>query len=519
MPGKVGWNMENDKQINDFNDSSWEQTKKVFLSDELLAKNETPEVYSLADEYAKSRKNKNLLVFGLSLLYISLIAVGVYLITTMEENKSKRIEVNIAEFQQFNLYELLAEQQANQEKLTQLEQELNDLRISSQNEIAKLSPKEQQKALAAMTEKTKTLEDTYKLQIQSKEDAIKELKKSMSENVRQRDEIYKQQITDKEKELKDLKKTVNETRQREDTYKQQIQEKEKELAALQKSLETEKQRVVTAQTQTNDASIEKYQLANQLQEVELMRLKNEYEDKIAKLEVSHQEEIERLKKDNQDEIGSVKKDNQEFIDNITLRYNPVYSQGEIAAVINSKLGNTGNTNLNKYVKILDDDNVWSEQDYNQLRNKIHGQKVIIDSLLAVGYTNSVPPALNRLDRLSKSIVGDYETLWGNLVQRIKKMYDSFASYDYAFNYLSTINRESGYVIDARDPNRMAVFINRVYSVKKGDTAYILKNDNLAIAKIELNPESGRITAKVTAVLTPAKIEPLDKILLKLEVNQ
>lgn len=496
--------MENDKQVDLIN---VDQTKKIFLSEELLVKDEKPEVYSLAEEYAKSRKNRNFLVYILSLIYISVIGCGVFLITGMEENKNNRIEVNIAEFRQFNLDELLSEQKENEIKLDQLQQELEELRIRSQKEIEKLSPKEQQKALAAVNEKAKQIEESYRQQIQSKEEAIKTLKKNISENERKLEDISKQQIQEIEKEIKELKRKNETALQREDLYKQQIQDREKEINELKDSLNKEKQQSAVT-TQTTDATLEKYKSANQLQEIELQRLKSEYTEKIAQIQAEHQEEIERLKKENQS-----------LTDELTLRYNPVFSHGEIATVLNSKLGNSGNPNVNKYSKILNEENVWSEQDYNQLRNKIRDQRVIIDSLIGVKYTNSVPSALNRLDRLSKSISGDYETLWGNLAQRMKEKNDHLGNYEYAFNYLSTIRRESGYVIEARDQNRILVFINHVYSVKKGDTAYIFKNDDLAIAKIELNPERGRVTARVTAVLKPAKIEPFDKILLKLEVDQ
>jgi hypothetical protein len=154
-----------------------------------------------------------------------------------------------------------------------------------------------------------------------------------------------------------------------------------------------------------------------------------------------------------------------------------------------------------------------------LRKKIQNQKLIIDSLQRVPYTNSVPLALNRLEGLSQSIIGDYETLWGNLVEQLNARNSYLGNYEYAFNYLTIMRSESGFVIDARNPNRMEVFIDHVYSVKNGDIAYIFKNDDSPIAKIELNLEHGRITAKVKENLRPVKIEPFDKILLKLEVSK
>ena len=409
-----------------------------------------PEVYSLADEFAKSKKNKNFLVYVLIIVYVATIGIGVFFITTIEDNKSKRVEVNIAEFKQFNLMELLAQKRKHEAKLTKLQQELEDLRASSMKEIQKLSPMNQQKAIAELNDKMKKLEESYNQQITTREDSLKKLEKSITAEQQQ------------------MAKTVQDTK----------------------------------------SQVKNYQSLNQEQGAELVRQNAEYESKIAKLTADHHVEIE-----------SLKKDNQALIDALTLRYNPTYSQGEIAAIINSKLGNKASDNLNKFDKTLSSANILSEQDFNQLRKKIQNQKVIINSLQQVPYTNSVPLALNRLDRLSQSIIGDYETLWGNLAELVNEKNDYLSSYEYAVNYLSMTRHESGYIMDARNPNRIVIFIDHVYVVKNGDVAYIFKTDDTPIAKIELNQDHGQITAKVIQILKPVKIEPFDRILLKIGVTQ
>ncbi|MGE5580998.1 MAG: hypothetical protein ACM3X9_00505 [Bacillota bacterium] len=464
MPGNVGWNMENDKQINK---TQIEQIKELFLSDDLLAKNVKPEIYSLPDEFARSRKNKSLLVYALLLLYTAAIGTGVYLLTTDEENKSKRVEVNIAEFRQFNLMELLAEKKENEEKLVKLQQELENLRAESMREIQKLSPKNQQKAIAELNEKMKKIEDTYKQQISSKEEALRELQKTISA------------------EQQRINKSARETQQ----------------------------------------EIEKYRALNKMQGAELVRLNTDYETKIAKLAAAHQAEVDRLKAEivkltaaHQSEIDRLTKEYQDSLNALTLRYNPVYSHGEMAALLNSKPESTSGEAWNKF-SLLPQEATWSQQEFDQLRKKIQNQRIIIKNLQNIPYTNSVPLAINRLDKLSQSIVEDYEALWGDLAGRLNEKNKYLNSYEYALNYLSMTRSESGFVIDARNPNQMLVFIDRIYSVKKGDTAYVFKNDDLPIAKIELNPEHGRITAKVKELLKAVKIEPFDKILLKLEVAQ
>lgn len=464
--------MENDKQItgNPGYSHDLERTKQFFLSEELLSKSQKPEVYSLADEYAKSKKNKNFLVYFLIFLYIATIGVGVFFIGKLEENRSKRIEVNIAEFRQFNLIELLMEQKENEEKLAKLQQELEDLRISSQEELKKLSPHSQQKELAAANERIKKLEEAYSQEIKARQDAI---------------------------------------------------------ASLQKTIAAEKQKIL-ANSQTNKVNLDNTNknpnisystLPDQIQDAAIEKVKAEYEARIERLKAEHQANTDKLKEEHQKELDELRKNNETLIETLTLRYNPVYSRGEMASIINSKLGNTGKGTLNKYSKILADENILSEREFNTLRSKIRGQGIIIDNLSAIPFTNSVPPALNRLNRLTDSIITDYESLWTRLAQRLREKNDFINGYHFALSYLSTTRGENGYVIDARDSNRLIVFINHSYLVKKGDVGFIYKNEDSAIAKIEFIPERDRMTARVVSMLRADKIEPFDKILVKIGVSQ
>lgn len=437
--------MENDKQMNNL---FLEKIKSIFLSDDLMAKSVKQEVYSLNDEFAKSKKNKNILAYALIFVYVAVIGCGAYFLTTIEENKNKQIEVNIAEFRQFNLVELLAEKKESEEKLAQLQQELEDYRIKSMEQIKKLSPREQQKAMAALNEKMRTLEESYN---------------------------------------------------------RQIKEKEKALASLERSIKAEKRKIAST-AKESETVIKNYQSINQTQQFENERLRIEYEGKIAKLKAEYKTKLDSLKEENQKQITE-----------LIVRYNPTFNRGELVSAINVKLGNKQVNSNGKYDRILADEGILDEQEYNQINRKIHNQKIIINGLQDVGYQNSIPTALNKLDQFSKSVVADYENIWRKLTERIKAKNESIDSYEYAMKYLAMMGRETGYVIDSRNTNRLIIYIDQIYSVKKGDLAYIFKNDSAPIARIELNPENGRVTAKVKEVLKPVKIEPFDKILLKLEV--
>lgn len=437
--------MENDKQITE---NYVEKIKSIFLSDDLLVKNAKPEVYSLTDEFAKSKENKNRLTFVLILMYVVVIGCGAYFLTTIEEIKNKRIEVNIAEFRQFNLIELLTEKKDNEEKLAQLQQELEDYRVKAMKQIRNLSPQEQQKAIAVLNEKMKSLEESYS---------------------------------------------------------RQIKEKEKALATLEQSINAEK-RKITASVRKSEAAIENYQNLAQTKQVENERLIIQYEGTIAKLKADHRAELELIEKEKQ-----------RLTEDLIARYNPKFARGEIASIINVKSRVKTAKADNKYDRILADEGILSEAEFHQIDKKVQSQKVLISGLQEVGYENSVPTVLDKLDQLLDSVISDYGNLWRSLAGQLGEKKERLNSYDYALKYLAMTGRETGYVIDPRDPKRMIVFIDQIYSVKKGDVAYVFKNDAIPIAKVVLYPEKGGVTAKVKEILKPIKIEPFDKILLKLEV--
>lgn len=425
--------MENDKQMNNLH---LEKVKKTFLNDDLLTKNIKPQIYSLPDEFVKSKRNKSFLVYGLILLYASIIAGGVYLLTAIEEQKNRRVEVNIAEFRQFNLMELLEEKKASEAKLIKLQGELEKVRADSLRQIQKLTPEEQRKAMAELNEKLKKLEAEYEDEVKSKAKALKTLQKSIT------------------------------------SEKRRTQKSIREVEEL-----------------TQD-----YQKLKQKKSVEIKELTVDYEAKITELTSEYERKIESL----------------------ILRYNPIYSKGEIKTVINSDLGIRAKGFWRNYAKNLSDAGLLSEGEAKELREKIEAQKIILDNLGNIRFTNSVPLALKRLEQLSQSIIGDYEAICKKLGPRASEKPHNLAGFEYALNCLARNNNVDGYVLDARKSSQLIIFLKDNSSVRKGDRAQVLKNDAAGsiIADIEFYFEADQLTAKVKKRYGKIGIAPFDKVRLR-----
>lgn len=424
--------MENDKQVNKY---SLDKVKNTFLDDNLLTKKNKPEIYSLPEEFAKSKRNKNLLVYGMILLYAAIIGVGVYMLTSSEDRKSKRVEVNIAEFKQFNLMELLEQKKENEQKLAQLQKELAKVKADSLEQIRKLTPEEQRKAMAELNEKLQKLETEYTAEVKSNKKALKSLEKSIS----------------KEKKLN-----------------------EKSARQAEKL-------------------VEDYQKLNQRKSRDIQDIIASYENKITKLKAEFDSDLERL----------------------VSRYNPTFSGGKISTILKSDPGVIGKSSWSKYAKTLQNEGILSKQESDNLNQKIENQAIIIGNLQEIGFTNSIPQALVRLEQISKSIINDYEIICGKLAEMVSQKKTEVNAFEYALNFMSQDDSIAGYVLDARS-SRLVIYLCNGYSATRGEIAQIFKKgkDFSPIAEIELIPEGKKVTAKIKKRFGSAKIEPFDRIILK-----
>ncbi|MCL6590643.1 MAG: hypothetical protein K6U80_11865 [Firmicutes bacterium] len=372
--------MDDDKQIMD----PVAQTKQYFLSDDLLAGEPKVSQYSLAGEFARARKNRNTLVYVLVLVYILTLGFGAFILINNENIKNNKLNVNISDFKQLNLTELLNTKKKADQKISDLQKELENLQEELKRETARVKQ-------SSLTESQ--ILSLKNLSAEEQKKRIAELQKIQTEQINK--------LTD--------------------NYNQKIKQKEAELAEYQKKATTETEKLTRAVKQNQDL-LSQYQNAA---EFRLQKQQQEYEAKLAQLKSIQQAEIEALKNEHS-------------------RY---------AQALTSRI--------------------------NQL------QKANNDNL-----------------------------------ELIKNIQGSLSNYQYAMNSLAAEKRENGYVIDPRDRNRIMVFIYTIYPVKKGDIAFIFKEEpNSPIAKIQLTPEGDQITARIIEAYSDVKIKPFDKILLVLEGKQ
>jgi hypothetical protein len=196
-----------------------------------------------------------------------------------------------------------------------------------------------------------------------------------------------------------------------------------------------------------------------------------------------------------------------YVRYIIQKYNPLFSSGEVKSALDRNMKRDETLNLKSYDDLYQKENIISKKRFDETRQKIYDQNVLIQRLIGVGYENSVPVALRTIDNLSHSIVNDYETLVFSLLSTVKEKNSAIEDYRIALDAVLKEKPESGYIISAKDTSKISVHINRLIPVHDGDEALVFRTDDLYIGKIILYRTSDGIKGK---------LDSLDRILIKVK---
>ena len=79
------------------------------------------------------------------------------------------------------------------------------------------------------------------------------------------------------------------------------------------------------------------------------------------------------------------------------------------------------------------------------------------------------------------------------------------------------SRENGYVLDARNPEKIIVYIDKIHAVRDGDLGYVFRQEDNLIATIRFDVTSREITASLVELTSEdAAMAPFDKVLIDLQ---
>jgi len=290
------------------------------------------EVYSLENEFSKTRKNKNWRVFVIVLIFILLIAAFTSIFTYYTGEKDKNIDISITEFDDLRLKEIL-----NSSRLAE-----NNIQIRN-NELQSL--------IVEMKNKILDINNRYL----AKENSI--LDKNMSPAVT-REKILELKIAEQ--------KEINGTKAQ---YDSKINEKRNQINKIESEKRAEEIKIEQA----------KKKLGNIGDESKIYAMK-----------------MKSLSDSSQSGLSTMADYYNRYVKYLILKYNPIFSSNDLRMNIdkNSKLNES--KNLRDFDDLFQKENVISRKRFDDLHIKIYEHDLLVQRLIGVGYENSVPPTLKSI---------------------------------------------------------------------------------------------------------------------------
>lgn len=336
-------------------------------------------VYDLVQEFSETRKNRSfrifLTVFSLILIFGSIVSG----LTYYYQKRSEQIEVSIGAFEDIELREVLNQTKKLEDRLEQLNKQLDNLRKEDTNF--------QENVISDMEKQIKLI-NLKRISQSRKNQAIYAIRKESNSSIQKKSAEIQKQKEEILREKKDI---------------------EDKLAQY------DSQKVAEAKSQEGV-------LDNQLQlyQIQTKKLKTDYEEKIKKLET----EIDQLRKEEKKYrsllTSQLNENHEDDISKLILKFNPKLEAGPVFDLIQaSKQSETNYPEKLSFLEILQkEDEAFLALD-NQFTQAEQQSKIVLDELQNIPYLNSIPELLNYLEYSLKRLNGIRNMIYQQQVQLVQ----------------------------------------------------------------------------------------------------
>ncbi len=254
----------------------------VFLKQDMLTKAEKAVVYDLRKEFHATTRNRGYRTY-LSLAAFSVLLLGgTFGVTSYIENKNRNIAVEIADFQDINMQELLYSLRNAGKLLADMRENMAQMKGRMGLEMQRIRMKS--------LEEMELLRQKHNLTEAQRAELMKKLLEERERRLAQVNEEYNTRLRDKEKSIEDVKRSMNDN---------QVQLQEKMNTSI-KSLES---KLRDYQGESKEARLKADQLVKQMGENYMLKRqeeRTEYEKKLKDL-------MAKIKKAEEDLKGSANK--------------------------------------------------------------------------------------------------------------------------------------------------------------------------------------------------------------------
>ncbi len=394
----------------------------LFLQDEGHFE-EKKEDYSLAIEFAKAKKNKSFLFYFIVLSFIGLLGWGTYVMSEEIQKQSRRMNFNIADFEDLNLSDMLNKAKETEKELALLRQELEASKDKMEAEINRIKQEAAQKIQLVLTRK---------LPKKQEDQLIKQIKNEEAEAIWNLKLFHENQMKEKEKAISKVQDKLG-------NYEKK----------LQKDFQKEKDGALLDQ--------------NRLHNLELETLKKTYENRITQLTIQNQKDLDNLKKYHNQLMTEIQK------------------------------------NYDNRISLLEQNNLKSQEELKQKQTLFEQE------------------ALKTTQKI-KELEKKYQDQGNILKESSHHLAQKSAlveNYQFALSTFTQTHKENGFILDARNLNRMLVVVHKSYQIKEGDKGVIINDADQKIADVQFFFDQGQLWAFVLNK-NEIEIEPFFRILILLK---
>lgn len=469
-----------------------ERSKMIFLQEIVEEFRHGQAQYDLQAEFAKTKKNRSLMVPGVILALIILFSVVVVGVTRYIQTSSRSIQVDIDDFADVNLRDVLDEAQRLQNQLESTQRELRQLQGELADNISRVE-RERDRGIQLL--------ENQGLSAAQRTARTNELNAQAESEIESLQGEYTPRIAELEERILDLQDQIA---QYDSRQLEQAREQEESLNNQQRIAELEKQEIR-----------EQY-------EAEIARMTESYESEIAQLE-SFQQEFERtMRLRHSEELAALRARYEGELASMYERYNPVFDD-QVQRLLNTEVSPGRDTfgPLAGYSAVLGNNDIATRQDYGELQRRYRELQQIVDRMQEIPYENSMDPAMDQLESRIYDLVMRYEQLWTSLEDTVVARDDVVAEqereieeFTYSVNELARVNGETGFIIDPRNPENIVVHIASVRNVREGALGYVFRRDDEFIGSVRFVRRDGRMVARQLETLEDQEIRAFDKILIE-----
>ncbi len=483
-----------------------EKSKMLFLQEIIEDFRRRQSQYDLGTEFAKTKKNRTILVpavVGVLVLFFALSAVA---ITWYIEELTSDITVSIDEFADVNLRELLDSARRLEAEIESAQRVRVELTRRRDREIAQVET-QAQRDIDLLTTR-----DISPQQRSQQAAQIRATAESQIEEIRAQ-------------------------------YAGELDELDVEIEALSAQAAQYDARQVE-QAREREAQLDSQR---RLFELEMQEQAGEYEQRIEQLMVEHEQQVAELENHAANLEEGLRAAHQREISSLILRYNPRFQEGDVADVLSRQpsVDSFADVSLTEHSRFLADEGILSEAEFSELVQDINEFRVLVGALRNVPYRNRVPDVLAGIESRAAAVIGRYEVLRSGFADSVAMRDAQIARHEQelaterarfrvaleeqrarfgaeterflsAMEALTSDNRENGYIVDARDTDEIYVFMDRLHELEVGGQGYVFRRDDELLAVIEFIGAGSPARARLVELYEDTGLRPFDRVLLQLQ---